>query len=132
ICEFYYYSFCYCGVNKLFGIKYEKCLILIAESIGQITVTQTPVQPAQTGERVTITCVTSPALYGNINLNWYQQTAGEAPKLLIYGATNLQTGIPARFSGSGSGTDFILTITGVQVEDAADYYCQSVHYPNSK
>uniref|UniRef100_W5LWL4 Ig-like domain-containing protein n=1 Tax=Lepisosteus oculatus TaxID=7918 RepID=W5LWL4_LEPOC len=94
----------------------------------QITVTQTPaVKSVLSGQTVTVSCKTSPAVYNNIYLHWYQQKAGEAPKLLIYGATNRYTGIPERFSGSGSGTDFTLTITGVQAEDAADYYCQSNH-----
>uniref|UniRef100_W5LY28 Ig-like domain-containing protein n=1 Tax=Lepisosteus oculatus TaxID=7918 RepID=W5LY28_LEPOC len=107
-------------------------LITVQESSGQISVTQTPRISIAPGQTVTVSCKTSPAVYNNDCLSWYQQKAGEAPKLLIYLATTCQTGIPERFSGSGSGTDFTLTITGVQAEDAADYYCQGQHYPNSK
>ncbi|XDV52384.1 hypothetical protein PO909_021117 [Leuciscus waleckii] len=100
---------------------------------GQITVTQSPsITAVQPGEEVRINCKTSSGVYYGNYLHWYSQKPGEAPKLLIYYATTRNTGTPSRFSGSGSGSDFTLTISGVQTEDTGDYYCQSFHYPNSK
>ncbi|XDV52400.1 hypothetical protein PO909_021131 [Leuciscus waleckii] len=107
--------------------------LFIQECRGQITVTQSPSIPAvQPGEEVRINCKTSSDVHGGNWLHWYSQKPGEAPKLLIYYATTRNTGTPSRFSGSGSGSDFTLTISGVQTEDTGDYYCQSVHYINSQ
>uniref|UniRef100_A0A673FYD7 Ig-like domain-containing protein n=1 Tax=Sinocyclocheilus rhinocerous TaxID=307959 RepID=A0A673FYD7_9TELE len=92
---------------------------------GQYTVTQSPSITSTQGQDIRINCKTS-RLTSN-DLAWYQQKPGEAPKLLIYQATNSYTGTPSRFSGSGTantGKDFTLTISGVQTEDTGDYYCQ--------
>uniref|UniRef100_A0A803JKV6 Ig-like domain-containing protein n=1 Tax=Xenopus tropicalis TaxID=8364 RepID=A0A803JKV6_XENTR len=93
-------------------------------SYGQIVLTQSPdyvsVSP---GETVTLTCKASTSSNVGGYLNWYQQKSGQAPKLLIYYTNRRHTGTPERISGSGSGTDYTLTISRMEAEDAADYYC---------
>uniref|UniRef100_A0A671EPP2 Ig-like domain-containing protein n=1 Tax=Rhinolophus ferrumequinum TaxID=59479 RepID=A0A671EPP2_RHIFE len=87
-----------------------------------IQMTQSPSSvSASLGDRVTITCRASQGI--SSYLNWFQQKPGTAPKLLIYKASTLQPGVPSRFSGQGSGTDFTLTISSLQPEDVATYYC---------
>uniref|UniRef100_A0A671ELB4 Ig-like domain-containing protein n=1 Tax=Rhinolophus ferrumequinum TaxID=59479 RepID=A0A671ELB4_RHIFE len=87
-----------------------------------IQMTQSPSSvSASPGDRVTITCRASQGI--SSYLNWFQQKPGTAPKRLIYGASSLQTGVPSRFSGQGSGTEFTLTISSLQPEDVATYYC---------
>uniref|UniRef100_A0A671TIA5 Ig-like domain-containing protein n=1 Tax=Sparus aurata TaxID=8175 RepID=A0A671TIA5_SPAAU len=102
---------------------------LNTKSRGQITVTQPGAVSSALGGSITINCRTSQDVYydGNSRLAWYQQrdrVTPKLPKLLIYKAQSLQSTVSHGFSGSQSGTDFTLTITGVQPEDAGVYYCQ--------
>ncbi|CAM4735502.1 unnamed protein product [Leuciscus chuanchicus] len=105
--------------------------LFIQESRG-VTLTQPEVKTVQQSQTATIECHMDVGLTSN-DLAWYQQKPGEAPKLLIYDISSRNTGTPSRFSGSGTnyGSDFTLTISGVQTEDTGDYYCQSYHYISS-
>uniref|UniRef100_A0A3P9AV21 Ig-like domain-containing protein n=1 Tax=Maylandia zebra TaxID=106582 RepID=A0A3P9AV21_9CICH len=120
------------GDMKLPAHKTMKLLYVFVSSRGQITVTQPGAVSSAVGGTVSIKCQTSQDVLGSVALAWYQQKDGGVPKLLIYDADTLESGIPDRFTGSGSDSDFILTISGVQAEDAAVYYCQSVHAINSQ
>nr|7FBI_L Chain L, 3A3 light chain [Oryctolagus cuniculus] len=95
-----------------------------------LVMTQTPSSvSAAVGGTVTIKCQASQSLGGG--LAWYQQKPGQRPKLLIYSASTLESGVPSRFRGSGSGTEFTLTISDLECADAATYYCQSAYGPTS-
>uniref|UniRef100_A0ABK0M195 Ig-like domain-containing protein n=1 Tax=Rattus norvegicus TaxID=10116 RepID=A0ABK0M195_RAT len=110
------------------------CSILISGTNGDVVLTQTPPTLSATiGQSVSISCRSSQSLLdsdGDTYLNWLLQRPGQSPQLLIYSVSNLESGVPNRFSGSGSETDFTLKISGVEAEDLGVYYCmQATHAP---
>lgn len=93
-------------------------------SKGEIVLTQSPgYMTASNGEKVIITCRASSSISANY-FHWYQQKPGASPKLLIYSTSYLAAGVHGSFIGSGSETSYSLTISCMQAEDAATYYCQ--------
>ncbi|NXA00789.1 LV1 protein, partial [Nesospiza acunhae] len=95
----------------------------------QAALTQQPPEMSakvgETGDTVRITCSWLSSSYPYAG--WYQQKVpGSGPVTVIYANDKRSSGIPSRFSGSLSGSTNTLTITGVQAEDKAVYFCGSV------
>uniref|UniRef100_A0A8C9HZA2 Ig-like domain-containing protein n=2 Tax=Piliocolobus tephrosceles TaxID=591936 RepID=A0A8C9HZA2_9PRIM len=104
-------------------------LTLLTQGTGswaQSALTQPPTVSGSAGQSVTISCTGTSSDVGGYNyVSWYQQHPGTAPKLMIYDVSKRPSGVSDRFSGSKSGNTASLTISGLQAEDEADYYCSS-------
>ena len=94
-------------------------------SRAQSVLTQPPSVSGALGQTVTISCTGSRSNIGIVGVIWYQQLPGKAPKFLISANSIQPSEVSGRFSGSMSGNTGSLTITGLQAEDEADYYCLS-------
>ncbi|CAM4661122.1 unnamed protein product, partial [Caretta caretta] len=106
------------------------CLLglFLAGSCAQHVVTQPPSVSASPGQTVKLSCSVSGGYsISSYGIGWFQQTAGNPPRYLLYyysdSSTGRGSGVPDRFSGSASGSVGYLTISGLQAEDDADYYC---------
>ncbi|KAK7798894.1 hypothetical protein U0070_013270 [Myodes glareolus] len=95
-------------------------------SFSQPVLTQSPSASASLGASVKLTCTLS-SEHSTYTIRWYQQQPDKAPKYLMYlnsnGNYGKGDGIPDRFSGSSSGAHRYLSISNIQPEDEADYFC---------
>ncbi|KAM7321777.1 hypothetical protein ACRRTK_018618 [Alexandromys fortis] len=95
-------------------------------SFCQPVLTQSSTVSASLGASVKLTCTLS-SEHSTYAIAWYQQQPDKAPKYLMYVLSNgnhgKADGIPDRFSGSSSGAHRYLSISNIQPEDEADYYC---------
>ncbi|CAD7674183.1 unnamed protein product [Nyctereutes procyonoides] len=92
-------------------------------SWAQSVLTQPASVSAVLGQRVTISCTGSSSNIGGNYVSWHQQLPETGPRNIIYADNYRASGVPDRFSGSKSGSTATLTISVLQAEDEADYYC---------
>ncbi|XP_005866033.1 PREDICTED: immunoglobulin omega chain [Myotis brandtii] len=109
-------------------------LALLSHCTGSLSqlpeVTQAPSLSASLGATARLTCTLSSGFnVVDIRIHWYQQKPGSRPRYLLayYSDSNKDQGpgVPSRFSGSkdASANAGLLTISGLQPEDEAVYYC---------
>ncbi|CAK6440031.1 unnamed protein product [Pipistrellus nathusii] len=99
-------------------------------SWAQSVLTQPPSLSASPGATARLTCtLRSDISVGGYRISWHQQKPGSPPRYLLNYYTDSDkgqgSGVPSRFSGSkdASANAGLLTISGLQPEDEADYYC---------
>ena len=85
--------------------------------------TQLPSVSQNLRHTATLTCTGDSNNVGNEGAAWLQQHPGRVPKVLTHRNNYRAPGISERFSGSRSGNTASLTISELQPEDEADYYC---------
>lgn len=102
------------------------CFCFTAGLGGSPTVAQSPeYKSVSVGDTVSLSCTASTGV--DDDLSWYLVKLGMAPQLLFYKIDTRESGTPSWFSSTGSEPEFTLTISGVQAEDAGDYYCLGVY-----
>uniref|UniRef100_A0A8C3XKJ4 Ig-like domain-containing protein n=1 Tax=Chelydra serpentina TaxID=8475 RepID=A0A8C3XKJ4_CHESE len=97
-------------------------------SSSQSVLTQPPSASVSPGNTVKLSCIMSSGIsISGYYVNWFQQKPGNSPRYLLRYKSDSDkgSGVPDRFSGSkeSSSNIWYLTITNVQAEDEADYYC---------
>ncbi|KAH0500551.1 Ig lambda chain V-VI region SUT [Microtus ochrogaster] len=119
----------YSHSDENYGEAFLSCHLVEPKcrSCAQFVLTQPNSVSGSLGSTVTISCKRSSGSIGGSYVHWYQQHIGSPPTNVIYDDNKRPSGIPDRFSGSidSSSNSASLTITDVQIEDEADYYCQS-------
>ncbi|CAK6440026.1 unnamed protein product, partial [Pipistrellus nathusii] len=105
-------------------------LSLCTGSLSQPVLTQPPSVSASPGATARLTCTLSTGFgAGAYWISWHQLKPGTPPRYLLQYKSDSEkhqgSGVPSRFSGSkdASANAGLLTISGLQPEDEADYYC---------
>ncbi|KAK1328278.1 hypothetical protein QTO34_011851 [Cnephaeus nilssonii] len=95
-----------------------------------LVVTQPPSLSASPGATARLTCTLKSGYnIGTYHICWFQQKPGSPPRFILRYKSDSDkhqgSGVPSRFSGSkdASANAGLLTISGLQPEDEADYYC---------
>ncbi|CAK6440040.1 unnamed protein product, partial [Pipistrellus nathusii] len=107
-------------------------LSLCTGSLSQTVLTQPPSVSASLGATVRLTCSLSSGFnVGDYHIRWFQWKPGSPPRFLLRYKSDsdkyLVSGVPSRFSGSkdASANAGLLTISGLQPEDEAEYHCNA-------
>ncbi|CAL8285562.1 unnamed protein product [Lota lota] len=93
-----------------------------------LVLTQEKTLSVNRGDNVKISCTETDSS-GNYVLSWFQQKSGSPPKYLLYTTGSSASGVPSRFSYSGTRNDKTeyLLINGIEDEDEATYFCACVN-----
>ncbi|KYO31602.1 pre-B lymphocyte protein 3 [Alligator mississippiensis] len=108
--------------------------VLVSASRSQPVLTQPDFILVSPGQTVNLSCSLNSGYHiKDYGVSWYQQRPGYPPRYLLYynseADKHKSSEIPDRFSAFKDPTinACILTISGVEAEDGADYYC-SISY----
>ncbi|XP_063000410.1 immunoglobulin lambda-1 light chain-like [Elgaria multicarinata webbii] len=86
----------------------------------QVRLTQPASQSVSLGQTAKLSCTISNDPY---YIGWYQQKPGQDLRYVQRDGTSRGEGIPDRYTATRSEDVAYLTITGIQAEDEANYYC---------